>query len=66
MEEKKVDIKNYLRNVVSPFLSPLMEAMIRDRPHDLALFTQTFINNLICKSVFISRTKSKARGFRFR
>ena len=35
MEEKKTEIKEYLRTVVTPFLTPLMEEIVRERPSDL-------------------------------
>ena len=47
MEEKKTEIKDYLRTVVTPFLTPLMEEMVKERPTNLAEYTQGYIAKLI-------------------
>ena len=48
MEEKKAEISNYLRTTVSPFVTPLMEELVKKRPGDILLFTKKYVEGLIC------------------
>lgn len=47
MEEKKAEISNYLRTTVSPFVTPLMEELVKKRPGDLLMYTKKYIEKLI-------------------
>lgn len=47
MEEKKAWISAYLRTTVSPFITPLMEELVKKRPSDLLEFTQAYVAKLI-------------------
>lgn len=47
MEEKKAEISAYLRSTVSPFITPLMEELVKKRPSDLLDFTRTYVTKLI-------------------
>lgn len=47
MEEKKAEISNYLRSTVSPFVTPLMEELVKKRPADLLLFAKKYVEQLI-------------------
>lgn len=49
MEEKKAEISSYLRNTVSPFITPLMEELAKRRPTDLLQFTKDYVCNMIGK-----------------
>lgn len=47
MEEKKAEISAYLRSTVTPFVTPLMEEIVKKRPSDLLQFTKAYIAKLI-------------------
>lgn len=47
MEEKKAEISNYLRTTVSPFVTPLMEELVKKRPGDILIFTKKYVESLI-------------------
>lgn len=47
MEEKKAEISAYLRTTVSPFITPLMEELVKKRPTDLLTFTKSYAEKLI-------------------
>jgi len=47
MEEKKAEISAYLRSTVSPFITPLMEELVKKRPADLLAFTKQYVDKLI-------------------
>lgn len=47
MEEKKAEISAYLRTTVSPFITPLMEELVKKRPGDLLAYTKLYVEKLI-------------------
>jgi hypothetical protein len=47
MEEKKAEISAYLRSTVSPFITPLMEELVKKRPGDLLVYTKLYVEKLI-------------------
>ena len=57
MEEKKLEIRTYLKNVVTPFLTPLMESIVRERPTDLAEFSHAYMSKMIRKSMHYEEKK---------
>lgn len=50
-EEKKAEISKYLRGTVSPFITPLMEQLVKQRPSDLLEFTKTYVEKLMSKQL---------------
>lgn len=51
MEEKKAEIAAYLRTTVSPFITPLMEELVKKRPKDLLAYTKTYVERLMGTSL---------------
>lgn len=52
MEDKKEEVKSYLKENVNPIIEPLLQKIAEEKPWDVLVWIRTWVNQKIGKSLF--------------